>query len=239
MCRKHSGIVQPSWLTNQEDASIPDRRVSIGTFVASRTDALGGMSEEVSADSRPTFDYKAVSPPRGHQPRSLLPPSLLDLSETDDGGPCIANDMSCQNAHTDIAAGCWLCKNELLDVLSLETVLHRPPTNKDRETCLCRLHENSCMIVERMTKADILPAGILSVEDVVAHAVCPQPPQQCYERTCTTYTNNLQEVSSDCTNMWHQWATVKEERLIRNKTVIIQRTMKTSIDGTAEQLCES
>ena len=111
----------------QDDTSIPDRRVLIGTFMTSRTNALGGMSEEVSADSRPTFDYKAVSPPGGHQLRSLLPPSLLDLSETDECGPCIANDMSSQNAHTDIAARCWLYKNELLDVLSLETVLHRPP----------------------------------------------------------------------------------------------------------------
>ena len=93
--------------------------------------------------------------------------------------------------------------------------------------------------MERITKADILPAGISSVEDAVAHAVCSQPPQQCYERTCTTCTNNLQDVSSDCTDMWHQWATVKEERVIRNKTVTIQRTLKTSINGTAEQLCES
>ena len=148
MCRKHSGIVQPSW---REDTRIPNRRVSIGTFMMSRTDALGGISQEVSADSRPTFDYKAVSPPGDHQPRSLLPPILLDLSETDDGGPCIANDMSCQNAHTDIAAGCWLCKMSYSLFCRLRPFYIVPPTNKDRETCLCHLHENGRMIVERMT----------------------------------------------------------------------------------------
>ena len=116
-----------------------------------------------------------------------------------------------------------------------------PPTNKDRETCLCRLHENGRMIVIRMAKADIFPPGISSIEDVVALAVCPEPQQQCYERTCTTCANNLQDLSSDCTDTitWHQWATVKEDRIIRNKTVTIQRTVKKSIDGTAKQLCES
>ena len=47
-----SMISRPSWLTSQEDTSVPDRRVSIGTFMASRTDALGGISGDVSADSR-------------------------------------------------------------------------------------------------------------------------------------------------------------------------------------------
>ena len=39
---------------------------------------------------QPTFGSKAVSPPGGHQPRPLLPPS--DLSETGDGSSCVAND---------------------------------------------------------------------------------------------------------------------------------------------------
>ena len=102
-----------------------------------------------------------------------------------------------------------------------------PPTNKDRETCLCRLHENGRMVVERMVKANLLPAGISTTEDAVAHAVCPQPQQQCYERSCTKCANNAKDVSSDCldTITWFQRATLKEERVIKNKTVVIQRTI--------------
>ena len=116
-----------------------------------------------------------------------------------------------------------------------------PPTNKDRETCLCRLHENGRMVVERMVKANLLPAGISTIEDAVSHAVCPQPQQQCYERSCTKCANNAKDVSSDCTDTitWFQWATLKEKRVIKNKTVVIQRTLKTRIDGTITQLCES
>ena len=101
------------------------------------------------------------------------------------------------------------------------------PTSKDREACLCRLHENGRMVVERMVKANLLPAGISTTEDAVAHAVCPQPQQQCYERSCTKCVNNAKDVSSDCTDTitWFQWATLKEERVIKNKTVVIQRTI--------------
>lgn len=46
-----SYMSQPSWMAEQAGAD-PHRRVSIGTFMASRTEVLGGISGEVLANSR-------------------------------------------------------------------------------------------------------------------------------------------------------------------------------------------
>ena len=149
----------------QNDTSIPDRRVLIGTFTAPRTDALGGISGEVSDAPRPTFDSKAVSPSQDCQSpqRSPTPISLAAESPRP-----IRNGrwrpVHCQRHElpkSDIAEGCWLCKMSYSLFCHLRLFYIVPPTNKDHEMCLCCLHDNGRMIVDRITKADILPAGIL------------------------------------------------------------------------------
>ena len=47
------------------------------------------------------------------------------------------------------------------------------PTTRDRDTCLCKLHENSRMLIERVHSLNLLNVG--TIEDTVAASVCSEP----------------------------------------------------------------
>ena len=89
------------------------------------------------------------------------------------------------------------------------------PKNKDRQSCLCRIHENARLIVEKMNQLKLLPAGVHSAEGWVKAAVCPKPSQACYDRKCQNCKENL-TINPDDPNdtvSWQQWKTVKEARV--------------------------
>ena len=45
----------------------------------------------------------------------------------------------------------------------------------DRESCLCKQHENCHHILVRLSKLNVITSSIQTMEDVVAAAVCPNP----------------------------------------------------------------
>lgn len=83
------------------------------------------------------------------------------------------------------------------------------PTNEDRETCLCKLHENGRLLVERLHQLRRLPADVDSVGSCVNAAVCAEPNHDCYERNCNHCKNRLEfpEIinNPEDTITWHKW----------------------------------
>ena len=113
------------------------------------------------------------------------------------------------------------------------------PTNKDRETCLCKVHENSRMLIEKLNNLKRLPHNVNTVDTCVDAAVCTMPTRSCYERRCDGCKDNLK--FGDVENLqdtvtWEQWETVKEERVIKGKNVVIQRCVKQTKAGTHLEL---
>ena len=110
------------------------------------------------------------------------------------------------------------------------------PTTKDRETCLCELHE-----IDRRKQLKVLAETITYVHACVEAAVCSNPTQLCYERKCE-HCNNLPKLTDipDHTNedsiTWKQWMLIKEDRVIKGKNVVVQRSVKKTIIGTLEEL---
>ena len=113
-----------------------------------------------------------------------------------------------------------------------------PLTNKDRDVSLAweRPHDWSESRRRTFYQLEFCPLKMLSL----TQSVCNHH-NNSVMNTPALHAQTIFKMflPTTYTIMWHQWATVKEERVIRNKTVTIQRTPKTSIDGTAEQLCES
>lgn len=112
------------------------------------------------------------------------------------------------------------------------------PTNKDRDTCLCRMHENGKLLLDRLIQLKLIPQNITSVEDAVASATCDKANRDCFERKCQNCITKLQDIYTENEDeiSWQQWKTVKEDRMIRGKLTTIQRTVKERLWGTASEL---
>jgi hypothetical protein len=116
------------------------------------------------------------------------------------------------------------------------------PTARDRQTCLCKLHENGNLVVGKLCQLQLLPAGCINVETSVDMAVCTEPATECYERKCKSCAQNLtvclDEATAQTPIVWCQWQTVEELRKIKGKEVKVKRTIKVEHDGTIDELVD-
>ena len=58
------------------------------------------------------------------------------------------------------------------------------PTARDRDTCLCKLHENIYLKFARLKSMKLLPPGIRTSEECVKYISCTEVSSDCYERKC-------------------------------------------------------
>lgn len=56
------------------------------------------------------------------------------------------------------------------------------PTIKDRETCLCKTHENMALVVSKLNYSKIIKER--TVDEVVKKMCCEEKGRKCLERTC-------------------------------------------------------
>ncbi len=98
------------------------------------------------------------------------------------------------------------------------------PTKRDRETCLCKLHENANLLISRLHHMKLLPTGCVNAEACVKLVVCENPSQRCYERKCGACKEKLSTkpdtVNGDTLVSWFQWKSMSEERTIKGKNVM-------------------
>lgn len=114
------------------------------------------------------------------------------------------------------------------------------PSARDRETCLCKLHENGTLVISKLCQLQLLPDGCRTVETCVDKAVCTEPTKDCYERKCSGCANNLSvsldEITAQSPTVWRQWQTVEELRQIKGKGVKVKRTIQVEHNGTIQEL---
>lgn len=122
---------------------------------------------------------------------------------------------------------------------------HRPfwvrmPTSKDRETCLCKKHDNVQLMADKLFQLKVLKSKYC--EDFLHHVCCDANDKSCMFRECETC--NKQEVkfvedgilSNDTVVFWHEWKTSKhdyEKKGESKSTTITEKSLK---KGTLNEL---
>ena len=114
------------------------------------------------------------------------------------------------------------------------------PRVHDRDTCLCKLHENSRLVHDKLKQLKALPACTL--EDVLKHVVCSGDikNRQCMTNDCKWCKGRRLPFLSDiplCEGVvsWYQWQSVCET--VDNKKV--RKTVKRKVSGTVQDLKRS
>ena len=114
------------------------------------------------------------------------------------------------------------------------------PAAKDRETCLCKLHENARLILCKLVQLKILPSNCSSVGHCIEDIVCTRGSKECYLRTCANCLMKdrllLQEFDGDAGVKWQRWTTINENRMIKSKDTVVKRTVKQDVVATVGEL---
>ena len=113
----------------------------------------------------------------------------------------------------------------------------------DRETCLCKLHENLQFLATQMK--DIKALATDNLEHLVSEIACDINAKECMYLQCATCkdarnTVHLTDVNELC--HWNQWKTVKEKREIKKggktEEKEVTMTVKATERGTCGDLCD-
>ncbi len=118
------------------------------------------------------------------------------------------------------------------------------PSIRDRQTCLCKPHENGRLVLQKLVVLKVLPPSCSSVSFCVKNLVCENPTINCYMRKChqcrdKTHRQVTGAFDGDTTTSWHQWNLVSEKRMIRGAETVVKRTIKQEVSGTVGELVGS
>lgn len=104
------------------------------------------------------------------------------------------------------------------------------PNVNDRDTCLCVVHENTRLIVEKLNREKIITENC--IEDVCNSIICPQKSYECYHRLCKSCSwKNPKFLTFESVPItYKQWVTKKENRIIKGKDKVVQRTLKEELN---------
>lgn len=114
-----------------------------------------------------------------------------------------------------------------------------PPTARDRQTCLCKLHDNCNLMYDKLKHLKILK-GLKSVDDCISLICCDQRRDECYLRQCEDCKEQLLMTSDDETEtVWYQWTSTTEEVTIQDKQKKVRKVVKQQQHGTVKQLVQN
>lgn len=102
----------------------------------------------------------------------------------------------------------------------------QPPKKSDRDTCACLKHANMELLVDALRKPKVIKEK--NITELMESIVCSVRSESCMMGTCDTCKerNVTFSYADDFKVKFFKWVGVKEERIIKNKTKIIQKTIK-------------
>lgn len=114
------------------------------------------------------------------------------------------------------------------------------PTEKDRQTCLCKVHENFEFAINKLHALKVLEFG--KCDDLVKELTCDVDSKTCMYGQCETCRKPelpiVLDVDLDCETSWKKWVTKREEREIRGATKSVAFTVKDTVQGSLKCLIE-
>ena len=112
------------------------------------------------------------------------------------------------------------------------------PTEKDRQTCLCKLHSNFQMVVSKLHSLHVI--SINCIDELVENVSCDTKAKKCMYGECTSCEESEMPL---CTNVdmnekttWTKWATIKETRIIKDKPKVVSLMVKQDVEGSIGDL---
>ena len=118
----------------------------------------------------------------------------------------------------------------------------RVPVAKDRDTCLCRKHENLQLLADKLYQLGILKSKYL--EDVLQHICCDISERACMFRECevcqgqTVHFQKNNVPQDDTVVVWPEWTTSNQDYTKDGQTKTAKITAKSIIRGTLKELKE-
>lgn len=114
------------------------------------------------------------------------------------------------------------------------------PNIRQRDTCLCKVHENMTLLTSRAKLLNIIKAK--DPNDLLKELCCDVRNENCLERTCETCVNKsiqILEFEKDQKVKYEKWFTKKVEVIIKEEKKICQKTIKEGIDCTKQELLDT
>lgn len=118
------------------------------------------------------------------------------------------------------------------------------PSVKDRETCLCKLCENTQFMADRLFQQSVVRTS--KVEDLMLSMCCAPPSKECMYRECSMCKMKALQTlpfEEGSPTWWNQWQHKAEEREKKSKAgetkkFTVHLTTKEKVSGTLQILVE-
>ena len=119
------------------------------------------------------------------------------------------------------------------------------PREKDRQTCMCRIHDNLNLKLKAAHTASMIRTK--DINEVVKTIVCDENNKACMYRECTTCGQRRVGLDTETEGRpsqveWYEWKTRREELLQNDQAKIITKVMKSKEQGSrkvlAEEICK-
>ena len=123
---------------------------------------------------------------------------------------------------------------------SMRPFFVRFPTESDRQTCLCKLHENQRLMVSKLASLNVIDHS--DVRALTESVCCDSSSFTCMHQQCDECKhsrikrNDGVNINTDTT--WLQWKTIKETRRIKEEDKQVSVTKKVEMAGTIYDLVE-
>jgi len=113
------------------------------------------------------------------------------------------------------------------------------PTEKDRDTCACKLHENMSLLVQSLYSMKLIPSN--NTKELVSLSVCDVEDKDCMYNECIICGDRnivKQECDQNEDVVWTEWRTRKENRSVKSEKREITITVKEEIEGKLMDLID-
>ena len=114
-------------------------------------------------------------------------------------------------------------------------------TAKDRQTCLCKKHENLCLKAEKLHQLKLISTK--NPEDLLSDVCCDVNSKQCMYRECqfctnkdVLFTSDVPDSTESNTVFWWEWTTEKDVYQKGDESKKAKKTFKKLQHGTVGQL---
>lgn len=116
-----------------------------------------------------------------------------------------------------------------------------PPIQSDRETCSCKIHENTRFLAIELKKKQLLNSD--NLRSLVSQAACSTSDKMCMYGNCrkckdVRIIQAEKKIDLNEDAKWFQWVTKKETRMVKSEEKEITLTQKDEIQGKVGDLID-
>ena len=114
------------------------------------------------------------------------------------------------------------------------------PSTRDRDTCLCKIHDNFRFVVEKLHNLKAITAS--DSDNLASETTCSTSSKACMYGMCKECKDAEIPLNSDLDMemeiSWKQWTIKKEERVIKGAPKVVVLTVKDDVRGNLKTLVE-